>query len=275
MPTDWDAVATALAESPAVLAFDMAPAGTSCLREGREKRWLSLLMASGVVTCRDLAGEVECRARPEGEDFLGCFGWDKLLPGERPVEAEALLELWTASPQLDAWTPPRPGSAPTTPEVISERDGETRLALHVADGWALTSAPVAPPGRGFRVEPSESFDASKLLDHEAWGVVTSYFDGCGQGGTTDWSLLIFRREGPWLHVAATRTLGATSFDGDDDGGRTRFWGARLNAKVTPAGMLHLRVEHDRGGETAVAVRHDAGLWRIEDGEFRRGPAPKP
>lgn len=270
MDIDLQDLATALAESPAVEAFQVGADNTRCYRTLPVDRWIAYKISGRVSVCVETEGTVECRARDDSHDYLGCSDRYDLMKIEPQEEASSLLEYWMFHPNVRAWVDePDEQGVPLVVHVSLGEPSLKYLALRTETGWHLMPTAIIT---WTEVEQRHSFDASEVLGSAGWGLVTSRFDGCSRMGTTTWEFWLLRTNGPWLESVAHIELGETSWYRVERFERLiNRSGAYLLPKPAGEGMVRLSVRKNYHGHGARDIRGERGIWYVVDGELKRTP----
>lgn len=272
----WEQFAAALAASPAVEELVILP---QALCEDDEESWDDPWMAvrgkGFAATCVLRATGVSCREiAPVDGEIICDEDWKSAKLIAPPSRARALVATWPAFRELSV----SPVSGPTTevPPLLHVRAGtEDRLAMHADAQWRVTTNTVADPAQikrsGPEVDVTGSFDATTLAGAGSWGIVTSWYGGCGNGGTTYWNLTVLRPRGDRLVTVAERSLGSVGWSRYS----SERWGWRLIPSLGTSGVVVLArapdaAAVDRPGEPAT---DDVGAWRIRAGQFVRAAEP--
>jgi hypothetical protein len=242
-----------------------------------DRPWMAMRGKGFAATCVLRATGVVCRALGPLDGYLDCDeDWDNAERIAAPRPARALLSRWPAFRDVAVY--PVEDVATKLPPMLYVRQVSAgrqwpkrvlagRLAMRTGEHWLVTTGiPGADPApqRTPDVDVRDSFDASTLAGAGSWGIVTSWYGGCGQGGTTYWNLTVLRLEGDLLVTVAERSLGSvgwwqSSFDAP--------WGERLIPSLAAPGVLMLDVAP--GGRVGDVIEADAGAWQIHDGKFVR------
>lgn len=267
MAFNWDMLATALADSPAVEAFAMAPNGNRCHRSPPISAWLSVRVAGTATICVRTASGAECHRREGGETYLGCSFWADHPVVDPPPEAAALLAVWPALGTLKAAADDLGAPSELVVNYLEAEGERARVALRTPTGWHTQKG--AFPAAGAMM-PKEAFAFDTTSPEPAWGLTSAYSDGCGNGGTTTFALTLVQESGIWLEILASRPLGSTSFSVGEDRSETADpWGRRLRAR--PAGNDRVRLTVAPGGAPgdSPGVDSDVGVWVVRGSELVR------
>lgn len=269
----WEQFAAALAASPAVEELVVSPRALCGDDEAQwDDPWMAVRGKGFAATCVLRATGVSCRALGPVDGGMDCDeGWNGGKPIPPPRPARALVAGWPGFP--DVSVSPVAEDPSKLPPMLYVHGAGDRLAMRAGERWRVTTgipgADPELPQRAPRVDLTHSFDASALAGRGAWGIVTSWYGGCGQGGTTHWNLTVLRSEGDRLVTLAERSLGSVSWY------HRELSGVRLIPSLGTPGVVLLDVapgtlETDRTGD---AIRADVGAWQIRDGQFVRLAEP--